>query len=389
MSFSWSKPAYNQYQFHVELSNVCNAACPICPRYWAGSRITRPGLTPTSISLEQFKKWFPPNVMEKTDRIMLCGNQGDPFAAKDIVEILEYCVDNLPADKQLVTHSNGGLRSEEVWKRAGKALSTSHQHYMWFSIDGLKNTNELYRRNVEWEKLMRNASAFIEAGGVAYWDMLVFKHNEHQIEEVRQLAKNMGFKNVRIKSPDGLVWDNKIQKRGVYDAQGKLEYYIEAAEDLQYVNAPVGMERNYEDPVASVGNPPDQWTEYVSNQHFVQYEDHNIKCKSLKKTGSEIMIQCDGLVMPCCYIGELWASGRQDDAKKQLQGMWDTEKLYLTKNKFENIMNYLDSTIMKSWNMTTYAQGKCMYCAKICGHDSPMDRLIHTKAGPGHDKISI
>ena len=51
--------------------------------------------------------------------------------------------------------------------------------------------------------------------------------------------------------------------------------------------------------------------------------------------------------------------------------MWDTEKLYLTKNKFENIMNYLDSTIMKSWNMTTYAQGKCMYCAKICGHDSP------------------
>ena len=160
------------------------------------SRITRPGLTPTSISLEQFKKWFPPNVMEKTDRIMLCGNQGDPFAAKDIVEILEYCVDNLPADKQLVTHSNGGLRSEEVWTRAGKALSTSHQHYMWFSIDGLKNTNELYRRNVEWEKLMRNASAFIEAGGVAYWDMLVFKHNEHQIEEVRQLAKNMGFKNV-------------------------------------------------------------------------------------------------------------------------------------------------------------------------------------------------
>ena len=47
--------------------------------------------------------------------------------------------------------------------------------------------------------------------------------------------------------------------------------------------------------------------------------------QKFKKTGSEIMIQCDGLVMSCCYIGELWASGRQDDAKKQLQGMWDTE----------------------------------------------------------------
>ena len=109
---------------------------------------------------------------------------------------------------------------------------------MWFSIDGLKNTNELYRRNVEWENpcgmhySLRLAELHI---GICWFS----KHNEHQIEEVRQLAKNMGFKNVPQKS-DGLVWDNKIQKRGVYDAQGKLEYYIEAAEDLQYVNGNPG-----------------------------------------------------------------------------------------------------------------------------------------------------
>ena len=101
------------------------------------------------------------------------------------------------------------------------------------------------------------------------------------------------------------------------------------------------------------------------------------------------MIQCDGTVMPCCYIGELWTSGRQDDAKRQLVNMWDMENLDLTKNGFDHIMNYLDSTIMNSWKFSTYQEGKCMYCAKICGDNSPIDRLIHTKAGPGHDKISI
>ena len=228
---SWTQPAYNQYQFHVELSNLCNAACPICPRYWAGSKITRPGLIPTSITADQFKSWFYPDIMQNhVDRMMLCGNQGDPFAAKDIVEILDYCASVLPYNKQLVTHSNGGLRSENIWREAGKILKKNPKWFMWFSIDGLEDTNHLYRRNVSWERLMRNAQAFIEAGGTAYWDMLVFKHNEHQIEDVKKLAKEMGFKSVRLKNPDGLVWDNKIQKRGVYDNVGDLEYYIEVVE---------------------------------------------------------------------------------------------------------------------------------------------------------------
>ena len=97
--------------------------------------------------------------------------------------------------------------------------------------------------------------------------------------------------------------------------------------------------------------------------------------------GSEIMIQCDGLVLPCCFIGELWSSGRQDLAKQQLNNIWNTDYMYLTKNKISDIMSYLDSTIMSTWNLSDYEQGKCMYCAKICGQDSQIDRLIHTKAG--------
>ena len=40
---------------------------------------------------------------------------------------------------------------------------------------------------------MQSAQAFINAGGRAEWDFLVFRHNEHQVESARKLAKEMGF----------------------------------------------------------------------------------------------------------------------------------------------------------------------------------------------------
>ena len=47
-----------------------------------------------------------------------------------------------------------------------------------FAIDGLQDTLGTYRRNVSFDKVIANASAFIAAGGRAEWDFLVFEHNE-------------------------------------------------------------------------------------------------------------------------------------------------------------------------------------------------------------------
>jgi MoaA/NifB/PqqE/SkfB family radical SAM enzyme len=377
---TWLTPENNKYMLHVELTNLCNAACPICPRYWSSTTLTRPGLEPTSITIEQFKEWFSPEFLKtQVQRVMLCGNQGDPFACKDIIPILEYVTAHLPKNMALITHSNGGLRKPDVWKRAGELLQGSKRWYMWFSIDGLQDTNHLYRRNVNWDKLMENVHAFMSAGGSAYWDLLVFKHNEHQIQEIRDLSTHLGFLGTRVKNPDGLFWDNKIQVRGVYDKDGILEHYLESATDPQYINAPTDAERSTVFPSKRI-DVPDIRVVNFSNDSYDIYEESSINCKSLLQNGSEIMVQCDGLILPCCYIGEIWSSGRTDDAKIQLQHMWNIEKMYLTKNSFSSIMDYLDSTIMSSWNQPDYDSGKCMYCAKICGNDSPIDRLIHTKA---------
>jgi len=366
-----------RYMLHIEPTNMCNAACPICPRYHVSTRRVRYDLVPTHITIEQYKKWFSPEFLaNKVGRVMLCGNQGDPFATKDIIEIIKYTLKHIPKDCSFITHSNGGLRKTDVWKQAGELIQGSHKWFTFFSIDGLEDTNHLYRRNVNWQKLMENVRAYIDAGGNAYWDMLVFKHNEHQINQVEQLSKEMGFIKTRIKSPDGFYYNNAIQKRGVYDYDGHIEYTIEASSLPKFTNAPIDAVRNLKAPPQQMPMNPKQ--EISDSENYLRYETHNITCKSLKRSntlGSEIMIQCDGTVYPCCFIGELFSSQRTDLGKKQLQDMWDMKKMNLHENSLPSILEYFDNILIPSWNKQNYTQGKNMFCSKICGLDSQIDRI--------------
>ena len=77
--------------------------------------------------------------------------------------------------------------------------------YDVFSIDGLEDTNHIYRVGVQFKKIMENAKAYIDTGASAHWDMLVFDHNKHQVDECRQLADTMGFTWFRSKETDR--WD--------------------------------------------------------------------------------------------------------------------------------------------------------------------------------------
>jgi hypothetical protein len=86
---------------------------------------------------------------------------------------------------------------------------------------------------------MANAEAYIAAGGSAHWDMLVYRHNQHQVDACEQLARDMGFRWFRA----------KVSKRGFTDrllapvawelpavAQGKIVCHV-LAEKSAYIDA--------------------------------------------------------------------------------------------------------------------------------------------------------
>jgi hypothetical protein len=119
-----------------------------------------------------------------------------------------------------------------------------------FSIDGLEDTNSVYRQNVSWSKLMTNAQSYINAGGSAHWDMLVYRHNQHQVDECEQLAREMGFTWFRA----------KVSKRGFSERLAQ----------------PIGW-----------NNP--------------QVQSSTIKCHALVE--QSLYIDAHGRINPCCWLG--------------------------------------------------------------------------------------
>jgi len=219
---------------HIEPTDVCQAACPMC------ARETDPDFRKDQkhhLRVEQIQRHFSDRRITSLDKMFMCGNYGDPAAGYYTLDIYRYFRKVNP-DIVLGMNTNGGVQSTFFWHALG-GLFNQPQDYCVFSIDGLEDTNQVYRRNVNWSKLMSNAEAFIAAGGSAHWDMLVFKHNQHQVDECEQLARDMGFKWFRakvskrnylkgIEAPIG--WQLPVGTTGRIDCHAQVEKsaYIDA-----------------------------------------------------------------------------------------------------------------------------------------------------------------
>ena len=389
-------------QLHIELTNACNAACPMCVRFYNNSPLVRPDLQIGQILLEQFKNYFPPKILNKCELILFCGVHGDPCVAKDFLEICEYIHEVSP--KTIVrANTNGGMRDADWWHKVGKLFSKNQEWHIIFSIDGLADTNHIYRRNVDWDKLTVNVSSYISAGGTAKWDYLIFKHNEHQIEEAKQLSNKMGFNEFIPKKALGVDNGKQLQGMPALDKNGQLDYVIEAPEkpDNRNLELPDGVEplrvysfssdyykslkkskesgKDFQREVANV------YTDRILHEDNSQYDYTEIQCKSETwKGGKEIFIDNFGRVMPCCYIGThlngVYTDTRTLQLHKHMNDYgWD--KFDLNKHSLETILDegHLDRVFADSWNKDTVEEGRLSYCADTCGRCSSIDKIFSHK----------
>ena len=186
----------NVKEIHIEPTSLCNAECPMCARNVYGGMLN-PYIRLKSLPLKWFHDNISPEQIKKLHKIFFCGNVGDPASSPDLLDIISYFKTH---NKDLVVglNSNGGLKTTQWWSKLGHLLD-GHLDYCVFSIDGLEDTNHIYRRNVRWQKVIENANAFISTGASAHWDMLVFEHNKHQVEEAKETdrwdtyTKNLGL----------------------------------------------------------------------------------------------------------------------------------------------------------------------------------------------------
>lgn len=252
---------------HFEITSKCQAKCPMCPRRPFGG-VLNPHITLDEISIEQFKDWFPKDFIKQLDRFFMCGNLGDPIVAKDTLKIFQY-LKSINSNISLTMITNGSAKSVSWWKELA-----SLKVRVVFGIDGLEDTHQLYRIGTDFNKIIKNAKSFIEAGGDASWDMLVFKHNEHQVEKCRSLSRSLGFKEFRVKHTSRFK-DNK----------------------LEIINE--------HDDVVNIIYPTEKSSSMINKvESAIQENLPNIKCKA--KDSAEIYVSATGAVSPCCWLDVKW-----------------------------------------------------------------------------------
>lgn len=267
--FNFSELNYIQ----VEITNNCQASCPMCQRNVRGG-LPNENLTDANWTLEDFKTILDPEVINQLSVLLFCGSNGDPILNNDLLKMVEYTIST---NKQinLTINTNGGARSTAWWTELGKLLAST-THIVRFGIDGLEDTHSLHRIGTTYQKVIDNATAFIKAGGLADWQYIVFKHNEHQIDKARKIALELGFTSFQI------MESNRFMLGNVYDVYAK------------------------DGTVSHQLMPPTNTTikqidkEFVMNYSSIA-KDIAISCES--KEEKSLYIDAFGHLYPCCYLG--------------------------------------------------------------------------------------
>ena len=387
----------NINHLHIELTNKCNAACPMCMRFHQSSPLIRPDITLGEISLDQFKGWFPPEFLTRIQLILFCGVHGDPIMATDVLEITKYILESSPTTT-IIFNTNGGMRTPEWWDEFGSILKSNQNNYVTFSIDGLEDTNHIYRRNVKWNKLISNVKSYISAGGRARWEYLIFKHNEHQIDIAKAFSSSIGFYEFVPKKALGVDNGEYTYSMGVLNKNGELDYIIDAPTNPE--------NRNLENPKGYNGISAnlftiEQYNDFKKTTKIQDYHKHaytniyetlndekytnenncTIKCKSFRGNIVDLFIDNYGNVFPCCYIGTHLNGNYADDKTLQLHHevkKYGLDKFNLNQYSIKEILDsgHINNLYVNSWSKESISNGKLLFCADTCGKVSSIDNIM-------------
>jgi len=342
-------------QIHLEITNNCQASCPMCNRNINGGQ-DNPLIKIRNWSLDEFKNVMTAEVLTQLDSYYFCGNFGDPMLNNDLIAMCQYSTAVAP-DTRVVIHTNGGARSTAWWTQLAHALPKHHR--VVFALDGLADTHHLYRVGTRFDDVIDNARAFILAGGVAEWVFIKFKHNEHQVEQAQLMATELGFQHFTLKNSSRFILEPSVK---VVDRKGNTTHCIEPATDvpMKFIDKKV----------------IDAYKAIVSNSV--------ISCKA--KHEKEIYIDAFGEVLPCCWLASVPYSYINPDEALEVRTEMLRQHHELVNslgniNAFDNpVKDIIESDKYQTAWDEYWTTNKLITCARTCGVNTdfakPRDQIV-------------
>ena len=340
-------------EIQVELTTKCNAMCPMCARVdetGSNGQYLNPYMPfEADMKFETWERMFDDWSLANIYRIDHTPVFGDPLASNIFLDSVEFIIKKNP-NIIVSANTNASLRTPDYWRELGKLMKFNKENYIAFSIDGLEDTNHLYRRMTKWDKIMENAEAFISAGGQAQWKMIKFKHNEHQLDEAKQLAKKMNFANFTVSPNNGdreLVETDKLKPYQVPSTYRDSEY-----------NRTHSITQLWQE------EEPEMLNEF--NQRKINCEWSNLK--------NAVFFATNGDVFPCCYTYQrvyLSARNQANDFIFKTYNRYGKEFINVNHYSFEEIVKnkWYGNDLVDSFNhdLQDSNNPRLHRCAHKCG----------------------
>ncbi len=238
-----------------EPTTSCNLRCPECP---SGLRqFSRPtGM----LQNDFFKRTI--DEIHKELLYLIFYFQGEPYLNPDFLAMVKYA-----SDKKIytATSTNAHYLTDEVAKKTVESGldrliisidGTTQEVYQQYRVGGnLDKVLEGAKNIMKWKKELKSKTPFV------FFQFLVVKPNEHQVEDIKRLAKEVGVDEVRFKT----------------------------AQVYEYETDPNNL-------IPSI----DKFSRYKKNADGTYTAKNKLANRCWKMQHANV-ITWDGLVVPCCF----------------------------------------------------------------------------------------
>ena len=214
----------------VEPTNFCQLRCPECS---IGQATKEKKSESRFFKKIMFRKLI--DELKSTLTHVIFYFQGEPLLNGDLADMIRYA-------HNAGIYTSTSTNAQMLHSGMAKALVKSGLDKLIVSIDGVnQETYEKYRQGgslekaidgvknvVEWKKKLKSTTPFLEI------QFLVLKTNEHEMSEMKKLAKMLGANKLSFKTAQLHNFENghelltSIKKYARYEKRAGGKYYIKA-----------------------------------------------------------------------------------------------------------------------------------------------------------------